>query len=194
MDNYLFAPDRIDLPEFTIRSYEPGDGVLISEAVNNSYEHLRTYMYWAKPYQPNEESEHLCRIFRARYLLAEDFVLGVFSPSGDRLLGGTGYHLREGNLSTCNAEIGMWIRGDAAGQGLGTKVLIALLRWGFSEWPWLRLSWRCDVTNVASARTAEKAGMQREGLLRSDFPIGEGQRRDTYIYSALKAEWLSQRG
>jgi RimJ/RimL family protein N-acetyltransferase len=194
MDNYLFAPDRIDLPEFTIRSYEPGDGPLMSEALNNSYEHLHPYMYWVKPYQSNEECEQRCRLFRARYLLAEDFVLGIFSPAGDRLLGGTGYHLREGDLSTRNAEIGMWIRADAAGRGLGTKVLVALLHWGFEAWPWLRLSWRCDTTNVASARTAEKAGMQKEGLLRSDFPLADGKRRDTYIFSALREEWLSQHG
>lgn len=192
MVDYFFAPDRLDLADFTIRSYDVGDGVLMSEAVNNSYEHLKTYMPWAKPYQANDESEAICRRFRARYLLAEDFPMGIFSPSGDRVLGSTGYHLREGDLSTRNAEIGMWIRADAAGQGLGTRVLVALLRWGFDAWPWMRQSWRCDVTNIASARTAEKAGMQREGLLRSDFPVGDGLRRDTYIYAALREPWLAQ--
>jgi RimJ/RimL family protein N-acetyltransferase len=151
-------------------------------------------MPWAKPDYSVEDAEHFCRTSRARYLLAENFTLGIFPPDGRRLLGGCGYHLREGDLSTRNAEIGMWIRGDAAGQGLGTRVLVTLLRWGFDDWPWMRLSWRCDTRNLASARVAAKAGMQQEGLLRSDFPLEDGTRRDTLIFSAIRHEWLTQYG
>jgi RimJ/RimL family protein N-acetyltransferase len=192
--DYLIAPDRTDTAEYTLRSYEPGEGLMLSQAICSSYEHLRTFMPWASPDYSVEEAERFCRTSLARYLLAEDFTLGIFSPDGRRLLGGTGYHLREGGLSTHNAEIGMWIRADAAGRGLGTRVLVTLLRWGFDDWPWLRLSWRCDVRNVASARVATKAGMHREGLLRSDFPLEDGTRRDTLIFSAVRDEWLSQYG
>lgn len=186
------APERLDAGAFVIRSYDIGDGRLVSEAVNESYEHLRTWMAWATPDQSVEDSERLVRQFRGRYLLAEDFVLGVFSASEGRLLGGTGYHLREGPLSTGCAEIGMWIRHSAAGQGLGTKVLAALVDWGFGEWPWLRLSWRCDERNVVSVRVAEKAGLRREGLLRGQrAEVGEG-RRDTACYALTKTEWLSR--
>src|SRR5690606_26587299 len=93
--------------------------------------------------------------------------IGVWEPGEGRLLGGCGYHLREGALWLGNAEIGMWIRGDAAHRGLGTRVLRELLRWGFTEWPWRRLSWRCSSANVASQRVAEKAGLRREGVLRA---------------------------
>ena len=102
-------------------------------------------MPWARPQQPIEDSEKLVRQFRARYLLAEDFVIGVFSLDERRLLGGAGFHLREGSLSTACAEIGMFIRQSEAGRGLGTRVLGALLDWGFTEWPWLRLAWHCDL-------------------------------------------------
>ncbi len=190
--DYLLAPDQIDAPDFTIRSYEPGDGALLSPAICESYEHLRTFMEWARPDYSVEEAERFCRTSRAHYLLAENFNLGIFSPAGDRVLGGTGFHLREGPLAFQNAEIGMWIRGDVAGSGLGTQALIALLRWGFTEWPWLRIAWRCDTTNLASARVAEKAGMQREGCLRSDVPVSGGRRRDTYVYSMLRDEWLAR--
>jgi RimJ/RimL family protein N-acetyltransferase len=156
--------------------------------VNASYEHLRTFMPWAKPRQPVEESERLCREFRGRYLLAQDFVLGVFAPDGRRLLGGCGYHLREGPLSLGNAEMGMWVRVEEAGRGLGTDVLRALLRWGFGEWPWKRLSWRCDARNVASIRVAEKARMLREGVLRGHMLSPSGERRDTVCFALLRDE------
>lgn len=185
----FIAPERFVTPTFVLRSYQPGDGELLSDALNNSYEHLTTFMPWAKPYQSVEESEALVRHFRGRYLLNEDFVLGIFSADEQRLLGGSGFHLREGGFPHRSAELGMWIRADAAGKGLGTAVLLALLEWGFTAWPWERLAWRCDGTNLASRRTAEKAGLIHEGVLRQHSLQPDGAWRDTYLYAMLKAEW-----
>jgi RimJ/RimL family protein N-acetyltransferase len=191
--DYFFAPDRIDLPEFTLRSHEPGDGPLLAATIRQSYEHLKAFIEWAQPDYDDELAEQMVRKFRARYLLAEGFVMGIYSPDGNRCLGGTGFHLREGPLSTGNAEIGMWIHGEHAGKGFGTRVLVALLRWGFEEWPWQRLSWKCDTRNIASAKVAEKAGMQREGCLRQNLPVKDNtERHDTYIYATLRDEWLAQ--
>ena len=187
-ESYI-APERWVTLDFVVRCYHPGDGVLLSDAVNASYEHLTTFMPWAKPYQSVEESEAIVRRFRGRYLLNEDFVLGIFSADERRLLGGSGFHLREGGLSQRSAEIGMWIRAEVAGKGLGTAVLKALLTWGFTEWPWERLAWRCDGRNLASRRTAEKAGLVHEGILRQHLLMPDGSRRDTVLFAMLKAEW-----
>jgi RimJ/RimL family protein N-acetyltransferase len=134
----------------------------------------------------------LVRQFRARYLLAEDFVLGIFSADETRLLGGTGYHLREGPLASGCAELGMFIRASEANRGLGQRALTALLHWGFGEWPWLRLSWRCDQRNPASARVAERCGLRLEGVLRGQGAlVGEG-RRDTLCYGLTKQDWVDR--
>jgi RimJ/RimL family protein N-acetyltransferase len=187
--DYLFAPERHEADGFVLRSYNPGDGPLLVDAIISSYDHLRPWVPWANPNQSLEDAEKFVRQSRARYLLAEDFIIGVFSEDGQRLLGGAGFHLREGALSTACAEIGMFIRQSEAGRGLGTRVLRALLDWGFVDWPWLRLSWRCDQRNVASARVAEKAGLRLEGVLRGQRAhVGEG-RRDTACYALTKAEW-----
>ncbi|MBN1260843.1 MAG: GNAT family N-acetyltransferase [Anaerolineae bacterium] len=188
----LVLPEKYIAGEFVIRSYFPGDGVLLSEAVNGSYDHLKAFMPWAKPYQSVEESEHLVRHFRGNYLLETDFVLGIFDGEERRLLGGSGFHLREGGLDNCSAEIGMWIRADAAGNGLGTRVLTALLAWGFTEWPWERLAWRCDGRNLASRRIAEKAGLALEGVLRGHCRLKDGTRWDTFCYAILKSAWPAQ--
>ncbi len=189
--DYLVAPERIETKDFIIRSYNPGDGRLLGEAVTSSFDHLKTYMPWAKPVQTLEESENLCRQMRGRYLLATDFTMGIFTPAEELLLGGTGFHMRGRPLAERNGEIGMWIRGDQAGKGLGTAVLKTMLQWGFEEWPWLRQFWRCDEDNIASARTAEKAGMLKEGCLRNDgFKHSQPEeRRSTLFFGALKGEW-----
>jgi RimJ/RimL family protein N-acetyltransferase len=189
--SYLFAPERHEGTGFVLRSYQIGDGALLADAVNESYEHLRPWMPWAKPHQPVEESEKLVRQFRARYLLAEDFVIGIFSADEKRVLGGAGFHLREGPLENGCAEMGMFLRASEASRGLGTRVLTSLLDWGFTDWPWLRLSWRCDRRNLASARIAEKAGLTLEGILRGQREeVGEG-RRDTACYGLTKPAWLA---
>lgn len=195
MSTFFFAPEWISERDLTVRSYQPGDGPALSLALNASYDHLHRWMPWAKPHQTDDESEAAVRRFRGNYLLNTDFVLGIWltGPDGPRLAGGTGFHLtRGGSLDTRAADIGMWIAAPVAGQGLGTRVLRLLLRWGFDAWPWERLTWHCDTHNRASARVAEKAGLQLEGTLRQNWPDVGGHRRDTRLYSMLKAEWAGR--
>ena len=184
---YLLAPERLETDQLLIRCWRPGDGPALHEAHVSSYDHLAPWMPWANRDQTADECEMLVRRFRAKFLLAEDFVLGFFDPDGRRVLGGSGFHLRHGSLSTGIAEIGMWIRGDAAGAGLGTHALESLLAWGFSAWPWRRLVWKTDVDNLASRRIAEKAGMELEGITRADDVRVDGSPRDTAWYAALRS-------
>jgi RimJ/RimL family protein N-acetyltransferase len=193
MDSF-FAPERHDAGDFVLRSLDVGDGSLLMDAVAESYEHLRPWMPWAKAQPSLEESEGYARRSRARYLLAEDFAIGVFSPDGTRLLGGSGFHLREGPITSGCAEIGMWVRASEAHRGLGSGILAAMLHWGFSAWPWVRLAWRCDQNNVASVRVAERCGLRLEGVLRGQQAMVGPGRRDTACYALTKDEWLAREG
>jgi len=186
--DYLFAPDRFESDSFVLRSYLPGDGAKLFEAVDSSREHLSRWMPWPKEYQQVEDGERRARISRGRYLLGENFTIAILPPDEGELWGGCGFHLRDSGLADRTADMGMWIRASHAGRGLGTEALRTLIRWGFSEWPWLRLSWHCDGRNVASRRVAEKAGMRQEGTLRSHFQAPDGERRDTLCYAILKED------
>jgi RimJ/RimL family protein N-acetyltransferase len=186
-DQPFFAPSAYSEGDMTIRAYRPGDGAALQRAVVGSYEHLRPWMPWARQDQSVEQSEAICRRAAAHYLLGQDFTLGIWL--GDELAGGTGFHLRDGPLASQSAEIGMWISGARAGKGLGARALGAMLAWGFTEWPWQRLSWHCDTRNLASARVAEKNGLTHEGTLRSNALDVQGGRRDTHIYAMLRDEW-----
>lgn len=184
----FFAPEERRTDRFVLRSFRPGDGAAVNQATLESYDHLRTYMPWAVPFEDVEYTEERMRTFRARYLLNEDFVIGVFGPDG-RVLGGTGFHLRHGPLEARQAEIGMWIRGTEAGTGLGSAVLDEMVRWGFEAWPWQRLVWGCHVDNHASRRVAEKCGFVLEGTFRGEYDAVTGGRRDGVAYAILKQDW-----
>lgn len=181
------APERLETERLVLRSWRVGEGAALSEAVNASIDHLRPWMPWAQQPQDVARSEEVIRGSVARWLLAQDFVLAVWDRAEARVIGGSGFHLRHGALELGIAEIGMWIRSDVAGQGLGQEALHALTRWGFSAWPWRRLVWRCDVDNHASRRVAEACGYHLEGIARQDQrAVRGGGYRDTATYALLR--------
>ncbi len=185
-ETLFIAPDGWSTDRIRLRRWLPGDGPLLTEAVDGSFEHLRRWIPWAQPEQTEAESESTARRFRAQWLLAENFVMPILSPDGRRVLGGTGFHVRQGPLAGGAVEVGMWIRVDEAGQGLGSHALGALVAWAWAEWPWRRLVWKCDVDNGPSRRVAEKQGFALEGILRQDGFTPEGVLRDSCIYALLR--------
>ena len=189
-----FSPPRSFTGDtLTIRTYEPSDAHALCDATNQSYEHLKRFMPWATRTQTVAETAALITTFEANYTACSDFVLGIWRNHDHAFLGGSGFHLREGPLEGKCAEIGMWIAAEHAGQGVGREALKTILQWGFTQWPWLRLAWRCNVENVASVRCAEHNGMSHEGTLRGQYnPIDQG-RRNTVCYGVLRDEWHAQR-
>ena len=73
-------------------------------------------------------------------------------------------------------------------KGYMTEAACAIIDWAFQQPTIYRVYATTDVENIPSQRVMEKAGMQREGLLRryivhpniSDVP------RDSYIYAIVK--------
>ena len=187
----FFPPEEWQTDGFTLRSWRPGDGPAIFQAVDSSRHHLRVFMPWVDKHATLADSEHYVRGARAAYLKAEKCDLGVFAPDG-RVLGGSGFFARDGWLAEGKAEIGMWVRADEAGRGLATRILLEMLRWGFTDWPFLRLAWRCSGSNAASARVAEKGGMRLEGVLRAYSIDPDGTPEDTHVYGILRHEWVAR--
>ena len=189
---FFFAPEVYHTDRFSLRSLRPGDGKAYAEARNSSFEHCRQYRRWEEETLSEKACEKWVRTARSRYLANEEFYLGVFAPDGHTLLGETNYFLRLGHaLFIRSAAMGGWIRASHAGKGLGSAVLKAMLDWGFSEWPWERLTWHCDRRNLASARIAQKAGMQQEGILRSFLWYKNEPKQDLVCFGSLRQEWAS---
>lgn len=74
------------------------------------------------------------------------------------------------------------------GNGYATEALAFLVNWADAE-PRLRRAWAyCAAENAASTRVMEKAGLQREGLLRrwQVFPNLGREPRDCVFYAKVK--------
>lgn len=74
------------------------------------------------------------------------------------------------------------------GRGLTTEAVIAVIRYAFSDLQLNRLFASPDVRNVGSWRVLEKAGMRREGVLRSHRVV-KGEPVDDVVYAILREEF-----
>lgn len=85
-------------------------------------------------------------------------------------------------------ELGYVLARKHWGRGYMTEALRGLIAWAMKENEIYRIWAVCDVDNGASARVMEKAGMQREGVLRrwSMHPNISPEPRDSFCYAIVK--------
>jgi RimJ/RimL family protein N-acetyltransferase len=88
-----------------------------------------------------------------------------------------------------NPMIGIWVRPEARGRGVGTQAQRALVDIFFRHTAVNRVEAGTDVENVAEQRALEKAGFTREGTTRG-AQWRDGAYHDCYLYSVLRSEWV----
>ena len=83
--------------------------------------------------------------------------------------------------------IGYWMGERYAGQGAMFDALQCVIPFAFTTLRLHRLEAACIPSNKRSVRLLEKAGFQREGLLRSYLCIN-GSWHDHYLYARIVGE------
>lgn len=102
---------------------------------------------------------------------------------GDECVGQIGLWLHE--MRHGRATVGYWIRPARRRRGHALAALQVLSTWAWTLPDVHRLQLHIDPTNKASWLTAERAGYEREGLLRSWQEIA-GERRDMFVYGSVR--------
>jgi [ribosomal protein S5]-alanine N-acetyltransferase len=120
---------------------------------------------------------------RGRWAEGRGFSFAVAEAATDRAVGGLGVWLAE--LAAGRAELGYSVMPSARGHGYAAAGLIAGTAFAWTIPQLHRLQLHIEPWNTASIRTAERAGYQREGLLRSYQEIA-GRRRDMLLYAAIR--------
>ncbi len=92
------------------------------------------------------------------------------------------------DLENQHGELHYAIARPLWGQGLMTEAVSAVIRYAFEELQLNRVFARADIRNVGSWRVQEKAGMQREGILRSNR-VSKGERIDDVLCAILREDW-----
>ena len=112
-------------------------------------------------------------------------VLAMADRTDDALIGLTGLVLKP---ELEEGEVWYLLRPDRWGQGLVTEGVRPLVEHGFGALGLHRIWASCLPENPGSARTLEKLGFRREGLLRQNLRI-HGEWRDSFLYAVLADEW-----
>ena len=98
------------------------------------------------------------------------------------------FHL---DAASGTAEIGWVMSPAAAGRGLATEAVCALIDTAFGVYGLRRLVARIDAENVRSIALAERAGMRREAHLVENEWF-EGRWSDEVDYALLAREWAAR--
>ena len=122
---------------------------------------------------------------RQRGRLAEGlgFSFAVAEADTDRAVGAIGLWLA--GLRQGRATAGYSIIPSSRGRGLAAAALIAVTEFAWTIPALHRIELHVEPWNEGSVRTAERAGYEREGLMRSHQEIG-GRRRDMLLYATVR--------
>lgn len=125
--------------------------------------------------------------FLASVLAADPQELFSFAILADGQLAGSIAARRQGNIHRRTAELGYHLGEPYWGKGIATCAVQQLCRHLFATTDLLRIFAEPFSTNHASCRVLEKAGFQREGLLRKNA-VKNGVVRDMVLYALVREE------
>ena len=153
----------------TLRPWEARDLPLLARASEDEYVALIERL--PMPFDSERAAEWLATRRETDWAVAVD----------GGAVGGAGYALRH---VPGLAEVGYWIVADRRGAGLATAAVELVVERALAAGI-ERLQATVEPWNGASQRVLEKAGFEREGLLRGYARHGEGPRHDVYVYGRL---------
>lgn len=140
------------------------------------------YLAWRPTGQIEDTREHL-RVSAKAWEEGKAFQWVIFRKRDNQLLGAVGMRV-DGH----KVELGYVLARRFWGKGYMTEAVRAVVNWAIKEEEVYRIWAVCDVENPASARVMEKAGLQREGILRrwTMHPNRSDEPRDCYCYAITK--------
>lgn len=120
---------------------------------------------------------------RGRLAQGAGFSFAIAEADTDRAVGDMFLGIKQ--LPQGRASAGYSVISSARGRGVAAAALTAVSSFAWSIPALHRIELYIEPWNVASIKTAERAGYEREGLLRSHQEIG-GRRRDMLLYASIR--------
>lgn len=115
----------------------------------------------------------------------------IFDNKSGALVGGiTLGNIRHGVAQ--GGQIGYWVGEPYSGKGYMLDAIRLLVSHAFGTMQLHRIEAACIPDNARSIRVLEKAGFQREGLLRSYLRIN-GSWQDHYLYALIAGDHLGDK-
>ena len=165
-----------------IRPYTVADAQAVWDAAIESSAELLPWMAWFHAGYHLRETRSWLEMQVAAFRIGTAYEFAIESDDG-RYLGGCG--INQIDPLNRRANLGYWVRTSEVGRGVATAAARLTAEWAFKHTDIVRLEIVAATGNVASQRVAERAGAQREGVLRSRLFV-RGQFQDAVVYSLVK--------
>jgi RimJ/RimL family protein N-acetyltransferase len=135
---------------------------------------------------PHPYTRHDARLFLKHSTAVEDPTNLAIDVDG-QAVGAVGY-VPGHDIERFSAEIGYWLGEELWGRGIATEALALVTDYAFRQLNFLRLFALPFVENLGSIRVLEKAGYEREAILRASA-VKSGEIRDQLLYARINPDW-----
>ncbi len=180
MDDAGSGP-TLTIDELVLRPWRPEDAPTVLAVCQDP--EIARWVTIAQPFLPTD-ADALIRDAMAMWRDGTGAAFAIVEAGTDRLLGAVTRFGPDGHQAT----FGLWLAPDARGRGVGTRSLRLVSDWTLATTEAIRLDVFIMVGNEASERMVERAGFQREGVLRAwDLHHG-GVPVDCVVYSRLRGD------
>ncbi len=135
-----------------------------------------------------EEAKCLIYSLSESFRVQEVIRWGIAKKGENIIVGTCGYS--GWNKNRLRAEIGYELSPTYWRQGIMTKALNTIIRYGFEKMQLNRIEATVMLPNIASMRLLQKLGFQEEGILR-ERGFWKGNFHDLKMFALLKKDYIS---
>ena len=169
------AARRLEAEDLVLRAWEEGDLDWVHRACQDGDIARWTNIPW--PYGRGDARALLELSERGRRM-GTAAAFAITSRDGERL-GSASLTFAAGGVT----ELGYWVAAEARGRGAAPAAVERLVAWAVQDLGIGRVELKTIVGNRASERVAEKAGFEREGVLKAAQTGRDGGRVDLVMWS-----------
>jgi ribosomal-protein-alanine N-acetyltransferase len=173
----------IETERLRLRHLEESDTDSLFEIFSD--EEAMRFWSWT-PFKERAQAEKLLAEIHDHFRQKSLFQWGIALRSSDLVIGTT--TLFRYDEQSRRAELGYILNRRYWGKGYIGEALSALFDFAFGKLNLNRLEADIEPRNLASVKTVERLGFQKEGLLRERWIVGDDI-QDSLFYGLLRKDW-----
>jgi len=168
----------LDLGDIHLRSWQKDDLKALLRHANNPKIAANLRDQFPHPYTRRDGIDYL------EYAQVQEQVTSFAIEYEGEAVGGVGFLIGR-DIARTSAEMGYWLSEELWGRGIATRAASAMSEWAFESYGLTRVFAMAFAHNAASIRVLEKAGFEREGLLRRSA-IKNGVVLDQILFAKVR--------
>ncbi len=169
-----------------IRPFKPGDAQAVFDAIRESVAEISPWLRDVASVQSVDEVETFIALQPENISQGLAYHCAITDLEGSAILGGCG--LTQIHQNHRFANLYYWVRSSRTRQGIASRATRLTAHFGLATLGLQRIEIVVEPTNTASLRVAEKAGAQREGILRNRLN-SHGVPHDAVMFSLIPQDF-----